>query len=308
MRISTGQFQAVSLQSMLERQAQLSKTQQQLATGRRVLTPADDPAAAARALDLTRSIDELEQYQKNADRALMRMNMEDTVLDQVGDIIIRLNTLAMQAKNDTNGPAERALIGEEVKELLQATVQLGNTMDGTGEYLFGGYKSQTPPFVFDGDGDVEYQGDEGERRFKVGPSREVTIANSGQRAFMDIPDGEGGTRSLFETMNNMLNALQPDDPAAIDIHEDLGQVMADFQRATEHVLENRARVGGRINVIESEMEGSSMALVELKAALSAAEDLDYAEAISRFTLELVGLEASQMSYMKIQGLSLFNYI
>lgn len=308
MRISTGQFQMNSLNSMLEQQAKLNRVQQQLSTGRRILAPSDDPAGAARALDLTKSIESMEQFQRNADRAAMRLSMEDAVLDQAGEFLMRLQTLAMQASNDTNGAAERGYIGNEVRELHTALMQLGNATDGAGEYLFAGHKVRTVPFVKDIDGNVVYQGDDGIRNVQIAPARELSISHSGRTVFENVPDGNGGTQSIFQTVETMLAVLQPEGDPLPDAQAALVQAMTGLESGIESLMQARARVGGRLNAIESEMEAASLGVIELKASLSAIEDLDYAEGVTRLTLQLAGLEAAQKSYMKIQGLSLFNYL
>src|SRR5690606_38694418 len=102
MRISTAQFQRESIIAMLQRQCELSRTQQQVSTGRRILTPADDPAGAARALDLTKAVANFEQYIYNGEQAKLRLGIEESVLEQVGSLLQRVRDLALQANNATN--------------------------------------------------------------------------------------------------------------------------------------------------------------------------------------------------------------
>ena len=84
--------------------------------------------------------------------------------------------------------------------------------------------------------------------------------------------------------------------------------MLHIDQTLDRALDTRAEVGARLNAIESQDNINEEALLRLETTKSGIEDLDYAEAISRFQQQLVALQAAQQSYTQIQGLSLFNYI
>lgn len=301
MRVSTNQYQQTSTASILDQQARLSKTQQQLSTGRRILTPADDPAGAARALDMDKAVQALEQYNENIGRAEHRIKFEESVLEQVTNTLQRLRELTVQANNGTQGTSNRQMIGEEVRELHEHLIQLANTQDGTGEYLFAGTHSKTIPYPYDSEtGTVEYAG--GPMRFvQVGPGRSSPTTHPGEEVF-----GQGGD-NLFNLVGRLADALE--DPESVDdIHAELGSALNGLDRYTDDLLAARAQNGARLNALDQELNANEVAALELETALSATRDLDYNKAISDFNLQLVGLQAAQQTYMKIQGLSLFNYL
>jgi len=124
---------------MQSQQTNLAKTQMQLSTGKQNLSPSDDPAAATRILDLNNVIETNTQYQRNADFANTRLYMEEAVLTEVGDILQRTRELSVQANNDTLNASDRQSIAFEVRENISALVQLANSKDATGEYLFAGF-------------------------------------------------------------------------------------------------------------------------------------------------------------------------
>ena len=99
MRISTNQIYDQNIRSIMENQGELSKTQQQLATGKRILTPSDDPVGAAKVLRLTEEIDELTQFQRNNDLVQGSLGQQEAVLTNVTDSINRARTLVVQAGN-----------------------------------------------------------------------------------------------------------------------------------------------------------------------------------------------------------------
>ncbi|HET8702160.1 MAG TPA: flagellar hook-associated protein 3, partial [Nitrococcus sp.] len=127
MRISTNQYRQLSLNALLDQQSRLSKVQQQIASGRRILTPADDPTAAARSLLLASSIGALQGYSQSADQVEPRIQLEDSSLTQIQNLVERLRELAVQANNATQTATDRQQIGVEVRADFTQLVQLANT-------------------------------------------------------------------------------------------------------------------------------------------------------------------------------------
>jgi len=102
MRISTNQMQFRALNSMLDQQSDMSKTQMQLASGKRIVKPSDDPVASAAILGLNQSKTITERYQLNGDAARARLEIEEGTLTSVTDQLQRVRELALQANNSTN--------------------------------------------------------------------------------------------------------------------------------------------------------------------------------------------------------------
>lgn len=198
MRISSNHFQDTGVRNMQGQQNEISRTQTQLASGREVLRPSDNPTSAARALDLERAISSVERFNRNADMAESRLSMAEANIDQVGTHLQRIRELAIQAANDSQDHETRSYIASEVKERYEQLIQVANSQDGNGEYLFAGSRTRTRPFSPQADGSVEYLGDQNQRRVRVGPGREIPVDNSGFQAFMDIQRGNG----LYDAREN----------------------------------------------------------------------------------------------------------
>ncbi len=190
MRVSTRQFQQIAIDGILDRQRELSRTQQQMVTGKRILTPADDPVAATRIHSFRESIDILEQYQANAAQVKNRLGLEESTLKGVVDTIQRVRELAVAGASGALSGAGRQSIAKEVYTRLEALLGLANTMDANGEYLFGGNRSGAPPFTESGAG-VRYLGDDGRRRLQIGPDFSVPNSDPGSDVFMRIRNGNG---------------------------------------------------------------------------------------------------------------------
>ncbi len=182
LRISTAGMQAAMLGSLLDAQARLARTQEQIASGRRINSPADDPIGATRIEALTRQIEAGRQYARNSDAAANRLKFEEQALADLGNSLNRVRELVLQASNATVDPASRAMIRAEVAGRVQEMLDIANRQDGQGEYLFAGLASRTRPFERT-DAGVAYRGDQGQRFQAVGATQRVADGDSGDAVF-----------------------------------------------------------------------------------------------------------------------------
>lgn len=299
MRISTSQIFRQSVDAMLEKQRELSKTELQVASGKRILNPSDDPSASVRILDLQEAQKRLAQYQRNAEVAVAKLDQEETALQSMEDLLQRVRELAVQGNNDPVGAEGRSAIATEIRQHIENFLRLANSQDANGEYIFSGFQSKTQPFSHDGVGNFTYAGDEGQRMVKIGDSREVAIGDPGS-IFNGFAAAGGGTTNVGEVLYNLASNYEAGnaDPNAL----------SDIDTALTGLLGTRAKVGARMNAIDDQKNANDAFELAVTKVRSSLEDLDYAEAISRFNQQLTALQASQQSFVKIQGLSLFNYL
>jgi flagellar hook-associated protein 3 FlgL len=190
MRVTENSIRESWLRSLNTTQSQLARTQNQVATGQRFTRPAEDPVGAVQVLDISRALSENGQYARNADLASNRLGVEETALASVGNVLQRLHELAVEANNATQTNETRKGIASEVRQALDSLVQLANSKDGTGSYLFSGFSTQVQPFTLNG-GAVTYNGDQGQRQLQIGPSRKVVDGDNGAAVFQAIPSGNG---------------------------------------------------------------------------------------------------------------------
>lgn len=412
MRVSTLQSFNKGLNSILDNQSQVNKTQQQVSTGRRVLTPADDPIAATKILQLQQEQALREQYDKNMTGAEGRLNLEETQLAGITDYLIRIKELTVKAGDGSQTITDRQAIAAEVRELLGSTVDLMNAKDAGGEYLFGGFKGATLPFQVNDTGRYDYAGDEGQRFLSIGASTTVATGDNGKSIFVDIEaadntfnthvsplnqgtgivnpgfvineedyadfypedliitfnpesavspasanftvrqasDGRiveglkdqpyvGGEeivvagigikisgqpepgdeflvnssekQSLTDTIFRLMDGLEnlqdnPTDAATLD--NLLEDTLNNITFAQSSISEVRSQVGARLNVVENTRSLAADVELVSKEVLSELSDVDFAEAVSRLSLQSFLLETAQQSYAKIQNLSLFNQL
>jgi len=300
MRLSTSQIFQQAVTVMQTKQAELAKTQLQLATGQKILSPSDDPAAATRILDLNQVIDTTTQFQRNSDYAVSRLSLEEAVLSDVGNLLQRARELSVRANNDTLSAGDRNAIAVEIRTNIDALIQLANSQDADGGFLFAGFKTDTEPFIGDGIGNFSYEGDQGQRSLQIGARRQISVGDSGDEVFMKIDDGSGGVSSMFDTLYTFATDLEANNPSTA--------TLTSLDSAIDAVLNTRASIGARMNTIENQKNANDSFSLLLQENRSSLEDLDYAEAVSRFEQQLLALQASQQTFVKIEGLSLFNYL
>ena len=200
MRVTNDTLRQAFLTSLQNTQQQLKDTQNQLASGRRVLRPSDDPLAAARIQALEASVATLGQYQRNAGLLGNRLGLEEQVLASSGNLLQRARELAVQGNNATQSDETRAAIAIELREALSNLVDLANSKDAAGRYLFGGFRQDTQPFARSGD-QVTYQGDQGQRQLQLGESRFIADVESGLEIFGLIKNGNGSFSLSADSAN-----------------------------------------------------------------------------------------------------------
>lgn len=186
MRISTIQAFNNGVQGLQRNYANATRTQEQISTGNRILTPADDPVASVRLLQLEQQQNVLTQYKDNLTAANNSLTQEEVTLNSVNTVLQRVRELAVQAGNGALSQADRQSIAAELGEREDELLSLMNTRNARGEYLFAGFQGKTQPFVRNPDGSYSYMGDEGQRKLQVASSLEVAISDSGKAVFEDV--------------------------------------------------------------------------------------------------------------------------
>lgn len=412
MRISTVTMFEQSTASMNRQQSDLMKVSQQIASGRRVVNPSDDPQAASRAIGVDQAKAVTEQYSDSRVSARNSLAQTESIINSVSDAITSAKGLLIQASSDTLTNENRESIASELKGVYETMLGQANATDGSGRYLFGGYNDSEPPFAKDAAGSVQYKGDSNAREQRVDATRLMPVADNGETIFKSVPSGAGyvaeakkdngnlnegnvtfrgpqindvknatdfritftsdslfkietydndsnswtpgpidqtysggdssqqitvggmsitleGTPAaedeilvaksggdvrgadLFRTMEEAIRVLEnPADDLVkkADQRNTLNTAMRDLDNSLDNVLTVRASAGARLNELDVIDAVSSNRTLNYEQTLSDLVDLDYAEAISEYSLRQIGMQASQKAFVDIKGLSLFNYM
>lgn len=191
MRISTQTIFEQGIFNLQRNTADLVRGQEQIATGRRILTPSDDPVAAARALEVGQARFANDQLIRNADSAEAAIGMQEEALGRYTRLLQDVKTSLVGAGNGVLSGRERRDIAAELRGRYDELIALANTTDSNGLYLFSGYQGSTQPFAQNAPGVVAYSGDQGQRLIQVGPVRDLPVSFAGSDVFQRIRNGNG---------------------------------------------------------------------------------------------------------------------
>lgn len=399
MRISTQQVYLQGVGNIVDKQSNLANLQSQIASGKRILTPADDPVAAAHVVTISNAQSQIGQYQKNINMVTQRLGQEDTTLSSATNSMQRIRELVVQANGLGLSNSDRASIASEVSQRLSELVGYGNTVDGNGDYLFAGNQASAMPFTMDATGNVTYNGDQSSRQVAISATRSVADSNSGDAVFMSIRNGNGtfataaagtntgtGTinagsvtnaatyvpdnfqinftsattfdvvdttsgatvlsaqpytadssisfngisisisgqpatgdsftvqpssnQSVFKTVNDFVNALNTPVSTPADrarFNNAASTALTNIDQAMQNFLSVRASVGAREQTIQAQQQSNDDFNTQLTQLRSSLEDTDMVKAVSDLSLQMTTLQAGEQAFVKVQGLSLFNY-
>lgn len=410
MRISTQYLDQQFIASQNEQEAALAATQQEISSGLAFSSPDQNPIAATQVLSIDSTLSQLTQYGSNINLAQNRLNIESTTLTSITNTLQSVRTLALEGANGGTNSTTDAALATQIAGDLQSVLQLANTQDGTGQYLFGGTTTNTPPFVQGAGGAVSYVGAQGQRLQQVGANSTIADGDSGAAIFENIPNGNGtfvtaaaptntgtgvigsnsvtsssawkagsppytisftetgsgvspptlqytvtdstgaavvpatsftagqtisfngaeltvsGTpnagdtftvapssaQSVFTTLQNLVTALQtPTNQATGGQAPQLNLInraIEALDQAQSAIGTAQTSVGIRLQTIQTQTSDNSSMTLQLQSALSNLQDANYATVATTLSQQVTALQASQASFVKIEGLSLFNYI
>jgi flagellar hook-associated protein 3 FlgL len=402
MRISTNSLFDTAAARLGDMQSSMQTAQQQISTGRRILTPADDPVAAARALEVTQSQAINTQYGTNRGAARDSLSLEESTLQSVTSLLQDVKTAVISAGNGTLDDTQRKYIATDLSTRFDELLSLANTKDGVGNYMFAGFQTGSQPYLATSTG-ASYSGDQGQRMLQVGPARQMALNDPGDSVFDAIQTGNGtfqtaaggsntGTgvisagsvanasalttdnytltftvaggvttynvvdtttsttlssgnsytsgqaitfagmqfdisgapangdtftvtpsskQSIFTTLKNLISVLNTPGTggtANANLTAGLNTANANVDHALDNILQVRASIGSRLKELDSLDSSGDDRNLQYSQTLSSLQDLDYTKAITDLTKQQQILTASQQSFVKITGLSLFNFL
>ena len=189
MRISTNQIYDQNMRSIMQNQGDLAKTQEQLASGNRIITPSDDPFGAAKVLRLTEEIDELTQFQRNNDLVTGSLEQQEAVLTNITNSINRARTLVIQAGSGALDSPDRKAIGAELEQIKLEIFDLMNSQDADGNYLYAGYQSANQAFEYNpasAGNAITFVGDAGVSFVQLSNSSKIQSTSNGYEVFENV--------------------------------------------------------------------------------------------------------------------------
>lgn len=313
MRISTQMMYEQNMRGITDSQSRWLSYGEQMSSGKRVNRPSDDPIAASQAIVLSQSQSQNSQFALARTFATQKVSLEDNVLTQVNTAISSVREKLVYASNGTLSDDDRLSLATDIQGIRDQLMNLANTTDGNGRFIFAGYKTESAPFdAVTGD----YNGGAEAISQQVDTARNMTISHTGQQIFESItsnaeqlPGGGYGETNMFKILDSAIASLKTpieNDPAAATAQN---QVIANAQigikNSQNNVLTVVADVGTKMNELEKlDTLGDDRALGQTKQ-MSDLVDVDWNEAISSYTMQQAALQASYKAFSDMQGMSLF---
>lgn len=298
--LSTGAFYQRALDQMSTLRTRANDLQRQIGTGERLARSSDDPVAAARLRTLDRGERLAEVGQRNSDQAQNDLRLADSALASVTSAIVRAQELAIQAGSGTLGADQLAAIGEEIAGLREALLIVSNGRNSAGHALFGGqstgaaYEDTGTGIVYIGTGAVDPA--------DLGEGQSVIPSLTGPDVF--AVEVAGVPTDLFAVLGNLAATLQGGGDPAPAASEALAGLEVGLSKASTAQTVVGARLGW-IELMDNRREANGELVAEEKASVGGA---DLASTMTRLQEALTVLEASQASFVRLAGLSLFNIL
>lgn len=208
MRVTTSSLYSDNISTLNILQAQIGQTQQQVSSGKRILTPADDPVAAARAVEVIQSDNANTQFAANRVAALNTLSLSEGILQSATLLLQDAKTIAVNGGAGAMTQADRRSLATELQGRLQELLGLANSTDGAGNYLFSGGQGSVQPFANTAAG-VVYQGDDVKRNVQVSASRQLPGTDAGSDIFMRVRNGNGTFLAAPAAANTGSGVISP---------------------------------------------------------------------------------------------------
>ncbi|QGZ38453.1 flagellar hook-associated protein 3 FlgL [Pseudoduganella flava] len=298
MRIASTQFQATMNRSLELNQTMVSRLSQQMATGKAIMVPSDDPVTNVRISRLTREEAIIDQYRDNIAAVKIRLSKNETyVQGMVGDLT-EAHDLLVWASDGGNTPDDLKSMVNSLESLRESLVYTANTRDQEGKYLFSGTLTNTPPIAFDGT-TYSYAGNAGEQKVVVGNGITQTVNVN-----------LGGLETLLNKLTETIDALKV---TTTDASQDpIKTLVADSMKLVETTQNDMAgkiaQLGGSQNVLSTLDSNHANVSLSNNTAMNDLSRLDYGLASAELAGYNTALQATYQSYAKISSLSLFNVL
>ncbi|CAM3377000.1 MULTISPECIES: flagellar hook-associated protein FlgL [Yersinia] len=324
MRLSTSMLYQQNMRGITDAQSLWLQSGQQISTGKRVINPSDDPMAASQVIMLSQAQSENAQFALGRSYARQTSSLETNFLAQSTSTVQQMQALVISASKDSLSDDDRASYATQLQGLKDQLLNQANSTDGNGNYMFGGFKNDKPPFVADPvTGAVTYNGGDEPKTQQVDSFRNMTVGHTGSSVFMSLTanarpeptDPATGTTpasesNIFNTIDTVLNALKMPMNGASEADKKLSADAMDkgirgLDNSLNNILSVQAEIGTQLQELDSlDSLGDDRTLIN-KQQLSDLQDVDWNAAISSYVMQQAALQASYKAFSDMQGMSLF---
>lgn len=217
MRVSTAQFYFQNSQQLSNSQFDVNSQMEHLASGKRILSAKDDAVAYSTMAGLKGESQTIAQFQRNITQAENRNSLQDVTLGSAVDLMQNIKQLLIQANNGALSESDLSSIATEINDRKEQLLNLANSQDETGGYIFSGYQTDVKPFSLHSDDSVSYQGDNGIRQIAISKNIDVALNQSGASIFQNVANALGDFTSTYNTNSSVaINSAKVADASLYD--------------------------------------------------------------------------------------------
>ena len=299
MRVTQNMLTNFSTRALQQSQGKLFKTQEQLSTGNKINRASDDPQGMRKILDYRSSLSQIAQYKENISAGKERVEMAETTLDAVQDLLTQAKETAMD--NATSEFSSRGAAAQNIRGVMEQAMGLANARIGK-EYLFAGYLSDAAPFTIDGGYNVTYHGDDNAVYVKTGDTGKVEINTSGSAVFTGASLTDG--TNVFDAMRDVAAALEsePMDSTVLD------EAVNRLGKGIEQIQVSRQGISMRYSQLKSS-EASLGSLDQIITnRLSNTQKVDTVQAAVELKAQQLAYEAALSTVSRMFDLSLMKFL
>ncbi len=292
-RVSTFYQYSASQNQVLKSGNAYFAAQRRVSTGKRINELGDDPTGVSNVISMTSVKAGLAQYSTNLDRANSWFTSTENSFSEVTTLLNRANALAVSGATATVGQNERQAMASEMTSIRDRLVQLSNSKDGNGDYLFAGTATKTQPFTVTA-GALTYNGDLGAVKVEAAPGQTMDLSLSGTQSFFT---------TTFNTLTSTITALQNNDTSTLS-NASLTNIQAGLQASSL----NRGELGNRMRTVTEYQSDQTRRIEELTKGVSDVTDVDLAQAITDYQSAQTAYQAALQMAGQGNKLSLMDFI
>ena len=285
------------LNDLATAQRSLLRAQGRLSSGKELERASDGPARALSALDQRALLRRSEQFQRNATDARGWLVAADTALTSGVEEMTRARTLVIGANSGGSDPNARKAIADELRNLREGMLQLGNSkfMDRP---IFAGNAATTEAF----DSSGAYLGDQGVVQRPIAEAVSVQVNRSGTQVFGVSNPGDPLNGNVFEVLDSVIAAVESGDPAA------MAAGLARLDEVTDHMEAAQVELGARARQVDDVMARNEVLDLDRRKALSEVEDVDVAQALIDVRAREFTYQAALSSAATVMQVSLLDFL
>ena len=283
------------LAALANAQDQQNESMLQMASGRRVNKPSDDPSAAAILVQNQAQSSQVDQFLRSADSVQAQLQTTDSTLNSVVLALQRAISLGVEGANGTLSDSNRASVVGELNGIQDQLIGLAN-LSFQGQFVFAGTATQAQPFVADATqpSGVRYDGNAGTNSVAVGDGVSMQVNLPGSQIFA-APGSD-----VFQAVHDLVTALQTN--TGIDT------AVSGVRAAFDQVTAQRVFYGNAMNQLQSQQTYLNSDKLLLSQQENAVGGADLAAATTNLLSAQNARSAALAAAGKISQLSLFDYL